>query len=290
MSKSVSYERWTPKMAREILLSENHRDLRPERVYRYRKDMNRGCWNPMTGTLVFDVDNVCVDGQHRLTALAGCKEGTVVEFCVQRGCANRVDTLDKTDGGLGGTARDRFKNRGIGHPAQMAYLAKVVWALQGKSTLLKLWSLKESTFQELADVAEGSDGVCAIAPLMSKKATKIFRNTAVSCKVVAGMMAYIHDHYPEVGHLFWEPIITARCYGYGDRDVRLLLLRQLQELKTLTPMDGEYYRRSRPFLWKTVLAAWNSWADGRTPTYIRVVRHVPDRVHKPIRKIVDAGM
>lgn len=99
----------TPELAREWMTRNvKNRNLRKGVVSQYGRDMLAGEWAINGSTIVFGEDGSLIDGQHRLTAIAGCSVlGASFPLIVVRGV---VETAKRTiDGGAKRTMGDRLK-------------------------------------------------------------------------------------------------------------------------------------------------------------------------------------
>lgn len=90
---TFSMERYTPKLAREILDANNtdNRPLSQGRIEKYAADMTSGRWSTHTGeTVKFAHSGRLLDGQHRLTALI--LANITMEFLTVRGLDEEIFT------------------------------------------------------------------------------------------------------------------------------------------------------------------------------------------------------
>ena len=90
----------TPEDAREFLKrNTNNRNIVRRHVERLRSDMIEGRWQYNASPIKFNHDLELLDGQHRLTALSECPEGTTIKFLVAYG----IDTLARRTMDIGKT-------------------------------------------------------------------------------------------------------------------------------------------------------------------------------------------
>lgn len=93
----VSIKKITPSEAEKIL-ENNHvnRNIRPTLVAAYRRDMNQGKWRFTGEPIQFSRSGALLNGQHRLTALAGSRAKRVqdgIDFLVVSGLPDDAQSL-----------------------------------------------------------------------------------------------------------------------------------------------------------------------------------------------------
>lgn len=95
----------TPAMAREWLeQNEVNRNLRKRLVEAYRRDMEAGRWEMTGEPIQISRTGRLLNGQHRLSALAGAKGVTSITMVVTRGIDDHAQTM--MDQGTARTVRD----------------------------------------------------------------------------------------------------------------------------------------------------------------------------------------
>lgn len=121
----------TPDLAREWLLKNvKNRNLRKGIVAQYGRDMTAGEWTVNGSTIVFSDEDVLIDGQHRLTAVAAIEiRSAAVPLLVVRGVRDKAKRT--IDSGTKRTMGDRLKidETGSGHSNVLASLLRraVMW-------------------------------------------------------------------------------------------------------------------------------------------------------------------
>lgn len=101
-----------PPMARRVLeRNSRNRPIQELHVLRLMDEMSSGRWQYNGEAIKWSVDNVLLDGQHRLTALSRLHESVRIPFLVVRGLpAESQDTMDQ---GRTRTAGDQLNIDGI---------------------------------------------------------------------------------------------------------------------------------------------------------------------------------
>ena len=117
----------TPTMARNYLENNTrNRKINNQTVKRYAVDMKSGNWKLNGETIVFDVDNVLKQGQHRL--LACIKADTPFKTVVVRGVDN--DTFDTIDTGHGRNMSDMFSAANIANATELMQVLSKYYGLK----------------------------------------------------------------------------------------------------------------------------------------------------------------
>ena len=96
MAITMKLERITPAIAEKYLRenTRNYRKIHKPTAKRYAEDMKAGRWETNGDTIVFDVNGVLKNGQHRLAAIV--MSGVTVEIVVVRGVDENVEAYDMT--------------------------------------------------------------------------------------------------------------------------------------------------------------------------------------------------
>lgn len=91
-SPLISTKEFTAEDAREALKnSKVNRNLNPNTVSRYLKDMQSGLWGWSDSVIAFDVKGNLVNGQHRMAALKACNNGIKIRFIVAEHWPSQAD-------------------------------------------------------------------------------------------------------------------------------------------------------------------------------------------------------
>lgn len=112
MTISHSMRELDPSDARKMLATTTrNRRISQTAVKRYRNDMLSGRFPFAGATISFDPEGHLLDGQHRLTALAGCPDGTKVMFLIVSGLDPETQMV--MDQGLRRGTGQQLQMRGV---------------------------------------------------------------------------------------------------------------------------------------------------------------------------------
>jgi hypothetical protein len=261
---------------------DRQRERKPERIARYKADMEAKNWGDQTVITVSvlpDGTEILANGHHRLWALSEAAPNTRVEFLVvKRYVATQADA-DKVFA--------VYEDRGVARDDSVAVYA----LLRGKITLLtqaqtryallalRIW---ETGFTQTTgnvnykvDIITQANNLIAteqtwsrVIPLVAGANVKV-RKQAYSSGVLAGIAAVVH--------VCGDPAIDFFCRaladdGLGLRTPEKKLYEYLRE-KRSSSQKGLYY--SPVDQAKTVCAIWNMYRESRkretSSVFVRIV-------------------
>lgn len=255
--------RITPKQAHELLEKNSvNRKLRPTLVEAYRRDMEEGRWRMTGESIQFSRTDQLLNGQHRLTALAGSKKlaRRGIDFLVVTG----LD--DQTQGMM-----DQGAKRGVadalriahGHVKNITIVSGIArWTVAypeiGVGSMMQALKYKVSVaeaveaYTQQEDIAEAGERAVA------------FRKH-VPASVTATGYTWLHMHRidPEATNEYWGAMVDL-SFGAKD-DPRKAALRRLTSMAT----DGEFRanRLTSVAVVSVLTRSWNAWRrDEEMPT------------------------
>lgn len=171
----------TPELAERWLGSNTHnRNIRPNLVDAYARDMAGGRWLVNGEAIKFSAANVLLDGQHRLLAVA--KSGATITALVVRGLPE--STQETMDAGARRTAGDALRLRGAANYSTTAAVARKAL----------MWSHGQRTFDgairptnvEIVAFAEANADVYTAAEIASH-----YRNQIPAAVSVSGLCYWL---------------------------------------------------------------------------------------------------
>jgi hypothetical protein len=125
VSQSVRIETVTPKKAQGWLAGNvDNRKLRETRVVHLARILSQGEWELTGDAIVFDDQDVLINGQHRLSAVVVA--GVAARFVILRGVPTR--TQEVMDQNLSRSLADQLQRRGIG--MQFVVASALGWLYQ----------------------------------------------------------------------------------------------------------------------------------------------------------------
>lgn len=241
----------TPGLAQHWLASNvKNRNLRPQIVARYARDMADGNWL-LTGEAVkFAASGALLDGQHRLSAIV--ESGVTVRTLVVTGLPDEVQ--DVMDSGAARKAADVLGLRGVKNSAITAAAIRLA-VTEIKGQHLGKFS---TTHAEIIDFLRAH-------PEMEDAAEyAAFAQKRVDCP--PGVIAYTIWRLAQIdaddSYTFWGGI--AEKVGLSAGDPRLALLHRLAQARR----SGEYI--SREGLVSAIFRTWNLYRAGKTAERIHI--------------------
>lgn len=262
-SIDVEVRRITPKEATELLENNSvNRKLRPPLVEAYRRDMEEGRW-AMTGeTIQISRTGQLLNGQHRLTALAGSKKlaRKGMDFLVVTG-------LDDTTQGL----MDQGAKRGIadalrisqGHVKNITVVGGIArWSIAYPE--LGVGSMLQQLKRKIS-VAEAVEAYVSQPDIADAAERAVFFRGSIPVSVTAMGYAWLHLNRvdPEANHEFWGSM-TDLSFGAKD-DPRKATLKRLTGMAA----DPEFRANMQTSVAvvSVLTRGWNAWRRGeQVPT------------------------
>ncbi|MEV8203883.1 ParB N-terminal domain-containing protein [Streptomyces sp. NPDC079189] len=248
----------SPELAAQWLtLNTNNRPLSKNTVQQLAAQIQRGEWQLTHQGIAFDEDDVLIDGQHRLAAIA--KAGTTVPLTVTHGVPRTAFTV--MDTGRKRTGRDALALVGEANATHLAA------ALRGLHLYLQApnsaWSGGSSVTSndQLLVVLEKHPGI------RDALHHGIALNRACRITVTAATIGWYvtTETRPDIDQSAWrEGVVTGALLKSGDP--RLTLRNTMLSLAA-----GRTHRRrddSREHL-LYYLKSWNAWVEGRSMKLLR---------------------
>lgn len=245
----------TPEIAEEWLRTNTHnRNLRQHHVAALARDMAAGDWQWNGEAIKFSADNVLLDGQHRLTAIAA--SGATIPMLVIRNVRRSAQAT--MDAGSSRTAGDALKLRGESYSAGLAALIRraILWDRGARSidaggrvpptTTQIIHYLDENP--ELRDQVRQGQALSATIPLPSSL-------IALALRILSAV------DYDDAQHFFAR--LASDEGHYKGEPIREL--RHTLERNAKAP-NGKYSNSHRMAL---IIKAWNKYRNGETVHSIR---------------------
>jgi hypothetical protein len=251
----VRIERITPKRAAEILESNTrNRDLRRSRVEHLAGILDRGEWRLTGDAIVFDLDGVLLNGQHRLNACVVAEQP--IEVIVLRNLprANQ-DVMDDT---LVRRLGDALKLRGESDQhslgAAISWSARLTYAEISGNAYYANNAMRPS-IPQLLQYYSDHPGI--------REALVQMRPAIRGLKLRPGPAIAVRYRFnqidPEHAEVFFDSLRSGANLPEGSP---ILALKRYSD----NERDRSRGRRAGPdFKWVAVtLKAWNYWRDGRS--------------------------
>ena len=245
----------SPKKAERILEENNvrNRELRESRVATLAAAIKRGEWKLTGDAIVFDVDGVLLNGQHRLAACVVA--GMPIEVLVLRNLpAESQDVMDNT---LSRRLGDALTLRGEVNVHRLAaginWYARMVRAEATGNVHPSTEALRPSIpmLLQLFDENQGlRDGVREQSPLY-QSGLRLRAGAAI------GLWYRLHLIDADDNRIFWDQVRTGANL---PEDSPILALRRLSQAERRSTRD-----RQPDFRWVAMaIKAWNFWREGRS--------------------------
>lgn len=244
----------TPSMAEQWLkLNVNNRPISPNVVEKYKRDMLTGRWVYAADPIRFDTYGNLLDGQHRLTALSYCEDGSVeVQFLVIRGLPK--DTQLVMDQGRKRNAGQQLSILGVKNAANVASGVKVY--LLWQNGLLFRDSTAANLTISTPQIEEWVSGNPDLVAHVNSHQTALRSNDAPPSVSFAAALKFA-SIAPDAEEQFFQALShggTAVKHPINTLDKRLQRIRR------------EGFRMSQRDYLALFIQAWNATRDGRTLT------------------------
>lgn len=250
----------TPKQAEQILSEQNinNRSLRESRVTHLAGNIQRQEWRLTGDCIVFDLDGVLLNGQHRLTACVAADEP--IEVVVLRNVprANQDvmdDTLSRRLGDaleLRGETDVHRLGAGINWYARLVY-AEITGALHYANNAMR------PSIPQLLELYRENPGL-KDALVDSRPVNKALRLRSGPLIAVWYRLSNVDKEHTQV---FFDSLRTGANL---DEESPILALRRYSE----NERDRGRRKANPDFMWAAVtLKAWNYWREGRSVQVLR---------------------
>jgi len=269
--------RITPALAEELLEKNAvNRSLRSGVVEAYRRDMEQGRWRMTGEPIQFSRTDRLLNGQHRLTALAGSNVTQGIEFLVITGLDDYAQEL--MDSGASRSISDALKIRG--HVKNVTVVASVArWLVAhpepGMPGMLSNLKRKVSSaeaiqaFQQFPDIAVAAERAVAM-------------KNAVPGSISALAYAWLHLNRvdPAACNEFFGAMVDLSFGVEGDP--RKAALRRLQTIAN--DASGRGNKDTSVAVISVLTRAWNDWRRGKKiNSYL--ARNSRGQVIEPVKPI-----
>lgn len=239
-----------PELAKKWLDENNihNRGKRDGRTAAYARDMTAGEWDFNGDAVRFSIDNVVLDGQHRLEAIAA--SGTTQMLLVVDGLP--AATQDTMDSGAPRTLADVLDLRNEEHASMLAPVVRRLTLFERAITGGGNW---QPTKREMLNFVERNPGVRRAAEVayLAKHA----RLPIASSVVGAAYFLAAERSTEDAEAFFVEKLINS--VGLSEGEPALTLQRRLKnEMVAGRTIDPE-------FGFRYVVLAWNRFREGNKP-------------------------
>lgn len=260
---SSRIETITPAKAEQILAEANirNRDLRDSRVVHLVEAIKRDEWKLTGDAIVFDLDGVLLNGQHRLAACALAEQS--IEVLVLRNVPRESqDVMDDTlRRGLGDALRLRGEHDVFRLGAGIAWYARMVYAeITGVPHYAD--NARRPSIPQLLALFDENQGLreCLSLSAPAMRALKLRPGPNLACYYRLSLIN------AEEAALFYDKLKTGEDLPAGSP---ILALRRYS---TEEMIRGRGRARNPDFRWVAVVfKAWNAWREGRP---IKVISYV----------------
>jgi hypothetical protein len=255
LKPTVRIERITPARADSILAENNlrNRDLRESRVTHLVGNIERDEWRLTGAAIVFDVDGVLLDGQHRLAACVIAEKP--IEVIVLRNAPRESqDVMDDTlRRNLGDALRLRGEHDVFRLGAGIAWYARIVYA-EISGTPHYANNARRPSIPQLLQFYADNPGLSE-ASVESRPATRALKLRPGPALAVYYRLMLVDAKDTAI---FFDKLRTGADLPEGSP---LLALRRYSQEEI---NRGRGRARNPDFKWVAVVVkAWNAWREGR---------------------------
>lgn len=240
----------TPGIARQMLArNENNRNLRPNTVATYARDMQKGNWRPTAETIKFDWHGRLIDGQHRLHAVIAADVS--VGLTIARNLDPEAQTV--LDMGARRTAADALAWDGVSKDHRIIAAAARI-SMAHAAGQLRTATSEVSISVSNSEVLEWVDK----NPLIHDAAAlgrRVYREIGGTPSVFAYIAFRLMSIDTDAAIEFLTS--TAEFRTSGASDPRSALIR------TLTRLKSDRARIIPATQIALVFRAWNAWRSDR---------------------------
>lgn len=247
----------SPEMARRVLAKNTrNRPLSELHVRRLMDEMSSGRWQYNGEAIKWSVDDVLLDGQHRLTALSRMPdEFPAIPFLVVRGLPTA--TQDTMDQGRVRTAADQMALDGLtngkdGKVIAGAIRVHIEWA---RGTL---FMDRVNNKVSNPHVLEWAASHPTEPALMQSILTERIRRIKCRPSVTLAVLFHLHQIDGESAREFTTALTTGAGLDSGDPILTLREKLDRIKIQSLKMSDRDYIA--------LFVLAWNAWRTGRTMT------------------------
>lgn len=244
----------TPAIAQEFLmLNDNNRPIRKERVENYLDQMKKGLWDVQNDDICFDTEGKLMNGQHRLSAVI--KFGKPVEMGVKFGLNPRTFAI--MDQGGNRTGGDIFAISGIKNGNAKASIVKFYLQFRKGKYLDK---------GGLVRYKIGNNEILTYAEKNAKRLDEIYNYNAkiykqfkpIPARYLGAIYWVLADIDQQSANDFFE------LYGSGvglaaNHPIYVLRTKLLSDMNSI-----KKYQITDKLIW--VVLAWNYYRQGKTIT------------------------
>lgn len=271
-------KRITPALAEQMLEANSvNRNLRGGVVEAYRRDMEQGRWK-MTGEAIqFSRTGRLINGQHRLTALAGSEQRTGVDFLVVTGLDDHAQIVMDQGAGRGVADALKIAHGDVKNVSVVAALARWMVAHPDPGVPNMLSNLKRKVsaaeavemFGSHPDIQEAAD-----------RAVSMKGTIPGSASGLAYSWLHLNRADPEACNEFFGAMIDL-SFGVKD-DPRKAALRRLQAITSDSESRGD--KATSVALISVLTRSWNAWRRGEAVGSI-MARNSKRQPIDPVRPI-----
>ena len=241
-------------------LEYNHgpnRKIATMKVLQFQSDMESGRWVFDAAPLRFDDKDLVIDGQHRLTALANCPDGTVIPFLVVRGLPTETQLV--MDQGQVRTVAQQLDIKGVRNSAIVAAATRLYldWT---RARLFRSTSRSGATTR-----SESIEWAMDHSDLFEALFDTDFRHVDAPASVTGAFGLAVLQIAPERAKEFFRLLSTGA--GMNEGHPILALDRRLRNIRR----HGQKVS-SREMLFYFI-KAWNAWVTNTPLAKLQISRY-----------------
>lgn len=190
-----------------LALNTNNRTIKPERIYKYHRQMINGLWVFAGDPIRFDDQGVLLDGQHRLLAVALLEPGATQKLVFMRGIDSHAQTA--MDQGATRSAADQLALKSLKNGRTLAAAIRLMIAYESGNITHKHYINNISTIEVEAWYEFHKDLVdtmCNLRHIYGSDAT------AAASKTVALLL--LMEYNAEIAQAFLTHMSHGTAYGH----------------------------------------------------------------------------
>jgi len=237
----------TPKLAEEWLGRNSHnRPIRQRAVDDIAAAITRGEWILNGDSIRFSVNNVLLDGQHRLWAIVLAE--TPVQTLVVNGLPE--DAQETMDVGARRSLKDALSLRGYANSSKLSAALNYLWRYQ--NGYVRFAAAKPTIAQAIATLESNPSFIDWV--MTSDRARHRFR---LSTSMLSTAMYELDGIDNDAAMVFFDKFVEGANLDAHDP---ILVLRKHFERQAVSAVGA---RSSSAMSHALIIKAWNAWREGR---------------------------
>lgn len=267
-SLDVDFVLVTPDRAQRWLDTQpKQRAIRADRVDDLKRDVRDGAWEPANGqTIVFDEHGLLMDGQHRLSAIAGAH---VAVWCLVVRGASR-ETMPTIDVGIVRSQADLLHMEGEANSVALSGVVTWLWRFERGSASIK--SNRRPTRSEAIVVLKNHPGIQD-----SVAAARRVQRIGKGVSYLATLHYVLGQIDAERRDAFFDALAS------GERMVKGDPVLALRDWLITSPALARGQRPRTWVLMAVTIKAWNAFLAGKQ---MKIIRVTEDEVFPAIAGLV----